>query len=54
MTHDQLVLLEDKALAWRREATQGNMDLRDYNRRCAIALEALLDFYAEHKPEQSA
>lgn len=42
MTREQRELLADKLALWRKESTQGNMGLRDYNRRCADALEAAL------------
>lgn len=52
MTPDQITLLRDKAQLWRREAAQGNMELRDYNRRCADALEALLSQVPDPAPRQ--
>jgi len=43
MTKEQRELLADKLYLWRKESTQGNMEMRDYNRRCADALEALMN-----------
>jgi hypothetical protein len=43
MTPEQRTLLEDKADVWRRASREGNMELRDYHRRCADALDALLN-----------
>lgn len=56
MTEAQLELLRDKYVLWDRNAREGAMDLRDYNRRCADALKALLGEYAEGRPcvEQAA
>lgn len=45
MTEAQLELLRDKHTLWSRMAREGSMELRDYNRRSAEALGALL---AEH------
>lgn len=42
MTEAQLELLRDKYTLWDRAAREGSMDLRDYNRRAADALKALL------------
>lgn len=42
LTLDKLCLLEDKVLVWRRAAEWGPLDLRDYNRRAADAMEAAL------------
>ncbi len=42
MRHDHIELLEDKLRLWREAATSGNIELRDYNRRCAEALEECL------------
>jgi hypothetical protein len=42
ITPEQRELLEDKLQIWRWAAKEGNMELRDYNRRCADALEAAL------------
>lgn len=44
MTPAQLELLYDKLDLWRRASTEGNMELRDYNRRCAEALARALAF----------
>jgi hypothetical protein len=45
MTEAQLELLRDKFVLWDRASREGNMELREYNRRCAEALKCLL---AEH------
>lgn len=42
MTQDQIKLLEDKLERWHDAAKTGPFDLRDYNRRCAEALEQCL------------
>lgn len=42
MTPGQRALLEDKLALWRQASTQGSMEMRDYNRRCADALELVL------------
>lgn len=42
MTREQFELLQDKIALWRRSATEGAMDLRDYNKRAAEALTAAL------------
>lgn len=42
VTHDQIKLLEDKLERWREAEKFGPFDLRDYNRRCADALEQCL------------
>lgn len=42
LTEAQLELLRDKYVLWERASREGNMELRGYNRRCAIALKALL------------
>lgn len=42
MTPDQRTLLEDKADLWRRASKEGNMEMRDYHRRAAEALDSLL------------
>lgn len=42
MTQDQIEILEDKLNLWREQAKYGRMELRDYNRRCADALEECL------------
>lgn len=42
MTREQFSLLQDKIALWRRSATEGAMDLRDYNGRAAEALTAAL------------
>lgn len=42
MTPDQIEILKDKVSVWKQYSADGNMDMRDYNRRCAAALEALL------------
>lgn len=48
MTEDQLTLLRDKFVLWDRAAHDGPMDLRDYNRRAADALKALLAEQVEY------
>lgn len=48
MTEDQLTLLRDKFALWDRAAHDGPMDLRDYNRRAADALKALLAEQVEY------
>lgn len=47
MTEDQLELLRDKFILWDRASREGPIDLRDYNRRCAEALKAILAAYSE-------
>lgn len=42
LTHAQRELLDDKLDVWRRAANDGRKEWRDYNRRCAEALEAAL------------
>lgn len=42
LTEKQRELLEDKLALWREGSTNGNMEMRDYNRRCAEALAAAL------------
>lgn len=42
MTEAQLELLRDKYVLWDRASREGSMELRDYNRRAADALKALL------------
>lgn len=42
MTEAQLELLRDKYVVWERDSRTGNMDLRDYNARCAEAMKAAL------------
>lgn len=42
MTRDQFELLQDKIALWRRAATEGAVDLRDYNSRAEKALTAAL------------
>jgi len=49
VTQDQITLLEDKLALWRRASEQGSMELRDYNRRCADALEQCLHEAIEGK-----
>lgn len=46
MTEDQLELLRDKYVLWERGSRAGNPDMRDYDRRAAEALKALL---SEHQ-----
>jgi hypothetical protein len=41
VTADQQTLLRDKIAIWRQQASQGPVEMRDYNRRAAEALEAL-------------
>lgn len=41
MNRDQEALLLDKIKVWREASTTGSMDMRDYNRRAADALEEL-------------
>lgn len=43
LTPEQIVLLRDKLGLWRHQAETGSDDWRDYNRRCADALQAALD-----------
>lgn len=50
MTEAQLELMWDKYVVWDRAARQGNMELRDYNRRCADALKQLLAEQSEFGP----
>ncbi|ANI76466.1 hypothetical protein [Sphingobium sp. EP60837] len=50
MTHDQIKLLEDKLNLWREASKTGALDLRDYNRRCAEALEQCLYEANEDRP----
>jgi hypothetical protein len=38
LTLEELELLHDKVEVWGRAAKEGNMEMRDYNRRCAEAL----------------
>jgi hypothetical protein len=47
LTDAQRELLEDKFVLWTRAATEGPVDLRDYNRRAADALKAALALAAE-------
>lgn len=42
LTDAQRELLEDKFILWDRASREGNMDLRDYNRRAAEALKVAL------------
>lgn len=42
MTHDDIKLLEDKLALWREAEKYGPFEVRDYNRRCADALEQCL------------
>ena len=42
MRADHIELLEDKLNLWREQAKTGRFELRDYNRRCAEALEECL------------
>lgn len=42
MTLEQFVILQDKITLWRRVASEGVTDLRDYNQRAADALSAAL------------
>lgn len=50
LTDEHRKLLEDKVYVWTQNATTGNMDLRDYNRRCAEALTAALASKGEALP----
>lgn len=47
MTDDQFALLQDKVTLWRKASTEGQMELRDYNRRAGEALAAALVERAE-------
>lgn len=49
MRQDHIDLLEDKLRLWREAATYGTFELRDYNRRCAEALEECLHHAIEGK-----
>lgn len=42
LTDAQRELLEDKFILWDRASREGNMELRDYNRRAAEALKVAL------------
>ena len=42
LTEAQRVLLEGKFMLWDRASREGNMELRDYNRRAAEALKIAL------------
>lgn len=42
MAHEQILLLEDKLNLWRERSQTGTLELRDYYRRCADALEQCL------------
>lgn len=42
MTEEQRLLLEDKFLLWQKAAREDVHDLREYNQRCADALQAYL------------
>jgi hypothetical protein len=42
VTELQIILLQDKFMLWRKASREGPTELRDYNRRCADALQALL------------
>jgi len=41
MLPEQIELLRDKARLWREMSEQGSIEMRDYNLRCAVALETL-------------
>lgn len=47
MRQDHIELLEDKLRLWREAASSGPVDFRDYNRRCAEALEECLEHAIE-------
>jgi hypothetical protein len=47
LTDAQRELLEDKFILWDRASREGNMDLRDYNRRAAEALKVALAICSE-------
>lgn len=47
LTDAQRELLEDKFVLWDRASREGNMELRDYNRRAAEALKAALALCSE-------
>jgi hypothetical protein len=49
-TEAQLELLRDKCVLWDRAAREGPMDLRDYNRRAADALKAVLSVVQAEAP----
>lgn len=49
MCADHIKLLEDKLELWREAAKLGPFELRDYNRRCAEALEECLHHAIEGK-----
>lgn len=49
MTQEQIEILEDKLRVWRDNAEYGRFELRDYNRRCADALEQCLHEAIEGK-----
>lgn len=53
-TEAQLELLRDKYVLWDRAARQGPMDLRDYNRRAADALKAVLSIAQAEPARQDA
>ena len=46
LTDAQRELLQDKFVLWDRASREGNMDLRDYNRRTADALKTALSVCA--------
>lgn len=47
LTDEQRELLEDKYVLWDRASREGNMELRDYNRRAAEALKVALALASE-------
>lgn len=47
-TEDQLELLRDKFVIWERYSRTGNMEMRDYYRRSAEALKAVLAAVSAH------
>lgn len=47
MTDAQHELLLDKYVLWEHASREGNIELRDYNRRCAEALKAALMIVSE-------
>lgn len=47
LTKAQRELLEDKFVLWDRASREGNVELRDYNRRAAEALKVALAIVAE-------
>lgn len=54
MTEEQLELLRDKYVLWERDSRTGNMELRDYHRRCAEALKAALSEISDAPQQASA